>query len=114
MGEDSQQRATEILTGLGSSGGRTSAEELFPLVYDQLRDVARHYMARERREHTLQPTALVHEAYLRLAGRPGVRWQGRTHFCAIAAGAMRRVLIDHARRRGAARWSTLRRPARSG
>ncbi len=103
MGEDSQQRATEILTELGSTGGRASAEELFPLVYDQLRDLARHYMARERREHTLQPTALVHEAYLRLVDQTRVNWQGRTHFFAVGAQIMRRILVDHARDRHVAK-----------
>ena len=83
--------------------GGSPAEDLLPMVYEELHTLAEQWMAGESPGHTLQPTALVHEAYLRLAGRPGVRWQGRTHFCAIAAGAMRRVLIDHARRRGAAK-----------
>ncbi len=103
MGEDSQQRVTEILTELASTGGRASAEDLFPLVYDKLRQLAQRYMARERPEHTLQPTALVHEAYLRLVDQSRVNWQGRTHFFAGGAGIMRRILIDHARDRHAAK-----------
>jgi RNA polymerase sigma factor (TIGR02999 family) len=70
-----------------------------PLVYDELRNLARAYMARENRGHTLQPTALVHEAYCRLIDQSQVAWQGRTHFRAVGARMMRRVLIDHARRR---------------
>ncbi len=71
-----------------------------PLVYDELRSLARRYMRSERREHTLQPTALVHEAYLRLVDRPRVDWRGRTHFFAVGARVMRHLLIDHARGRG--------------
>jgi len=70
-----------------------------PLVYDELRRLARAFMARENRDHTLQPTALVHEAYLRLVDQSRVNWQGRTHFRAVGARVMRRILIDHARRR---------------
>ena len=75
------------------------AEELLPQVYDELRRLARGFMARENRSHTLQPTALVHEAYVRLADQSRVDWQGRTHFRAVGAQMMRRVLIDHARKR---------------
>jgi RNA polymerase sigma factor (TIGR02999 family) len=74
---------------------------LLPLVYDALRAIARRYLEREGAYHTLQPTALVHEAYVRLAGREGIDWQGKTHFLAIAASEMRRVLVDHARAAGA-------------
>jgi RNA polymerase sigma factor (TIGR02999 family) len=73
-----------------------------PLVYDELRKLARRLFARERWEHTLQPTALVHEVFIRLVEQNRVDWRGRTHFYAIGARMMRRVLIDHARRRG--RW----------
>jgi RNA polymerase sigma factor (TIGR02999 family) len=69
------------------------------LVYDELRNLARAYMARENRGHTLQPTALVHEAYCRLIDQSRVDWQGRTHFRAVGARMMRRILVDHARRR---------------
>ncbi|MFQ5349439.1 MAG: ECF-type sigma factor, partial [Thermoanaerobaculia bacterium] len=76
------------------------ADELIPLVYDELRRLARGFLSRERPDHTLQPTALVHEAYLRLAKQQAVDWAGRTHFFAVGANVMRRLLIDHARTRG--------------
>ena len=75
--------------------------ELFPLVYDELRELARRYLSRERSDHTLQPTALVHEAWVRLDGRGAGPWKDPSHFFATAARAMRRILIDHARRRRA-------------
>jgi RNA polymerase sigma factor (TIGR02999 family) len=75
--------------------------EIFPLVYGELRRVARRALSRERRNHTLQPTALVHEAYLRLVPQQGKSWQNREHFFAVCAGLMRRILVDHARRRDA-------------
>jgi len=80
-------------------GGNDQAQsQLIPLVYQELRRLARQYMRRERPSHTLQPTALVHEAYLRLMGQQsGVQWENRTHFFAVAARVMRRVLVDHAR-----------------
>ena len=71
--------------------------ELFPLIYGELRHVARRYLDRERRNHTLQPTALVHEAWLRLQNEHGRHWEGRTHGLALGAQAMRRLLIDHGR-----------------
>ena len=77
-----------------------SADELIPLVYDELRRLARGFLSRERPDHTLQPTALVNEAYLRLAKQQAVDWAGRTHFFAVGANIMRRLLIDHARTRG--------------
>ncbi len=81
--------------------GRVGAsEELLPLVYQQLRRVAAKQMASERKDHTLQATALVHEAYLRLAGGAAITWKSRAHFLAVAARAMRRIAIDHARDRG--------------
>ena len=83
------------------AGNRSAESRLLPLVYDQLRRQARRYMRAERSDHTLQPTALVHEAYLRLAGRRGVEWQNRAHFYAVAAQVMRRILVDHARARQA-------------
>jgi RNA polymerase sigma factor (TIGR02999 family) len=73
---------------------------MLPLVYDELHRIASAYLRRERREHTLQPTALVHEAYLRLAGQDDLDWKNRAHFRAIAATTMRRILIEHARARG--------------
>jgi RNA polymerase sigma-70 factor, ECF subfamily len=80
-----------------SSRRPASANELFPVIYGELRHVARRYLGRERRNHTLQPTALVHEAWLRLRNDRGVDWQGRTHGLALGAQAMRRLLIDHGR-----------------
>jgi RNA polymerase sigma factor (TIGR02999 family) len=71
--------------------------ELFPLIYGELRRVARRYLGRERKNHTLQPTALVHEAWMKLQNERGVEWQGRTHGLALAAQAMRRLLVDHGR-----------------
>jgi len=79
------------------------AAALLPLVYDELRDVAHAYLQHERGGHTLQPTALVHEAFLRLVDQSRVAWQGRSHFLAVGADAMRRILIDHARGRGRAK-----------
>jgi len=79
------------------NGNQEAASKLMPLVYDELRRLARGYMRRERPEHTLQPTALVHEAYLKLIKQRSIDWQGRSHFFGIAAQLMRRILIDHAR-----------------
>jgi RNA polymerase sigma factor (TIGR02999 family) len=76
-------------------------DELMPLVYKELRRLAARYLRSERRNHTLQPTALVNEAYLCLAAQDGLRFLNRAHFLAIAANTMRRVLVDHARERGA-------------
>ena len=84
-------------------GDPRAAAELLPLVYDELRRLAAHRLAGERHEHTLQPTALVHEAWLRIAGTRDRTWQGRQHFLAAAAEAMRRILVDRARRRQAAK-----------
>jgi RNA polymerase sigma factor (TIGR02999 family) len=80
-------------------GGATT--DLLDAVYDELRRLARGYLRRERGDHSLPPTALVHEAYLRLVAQRQVHWQNRTHFFAIAAHVMRRILFDHARARGA-------------
>ena len=82
-------------------GDPSAAERLLPLVYKELRALASQFMQDERRSHTLEPTALIHEAYLRLVDRTKVNWQGRAHFLALAAQAMRRVLVDHARRKKA-------------
>lgn len=78
-------------------------EQMLPLVYDELRRLARGYLHRERPGHTLQSTALVHEAYLRMVDQRSVSWQGRAHFFGIAAQMMRRILVDHARGRDAAK-----------
>ena len=93
---------TRILEAI-QRGDADAANELLPLVYDQLKREAERRMAGERSDHTLQATALVHEAYLRLLGDEKIPWQNRAHFFAAAAEAMRRILIDHARRKKAAR-----------
>ncbi len=82
-----------------SDGSADSAERLLALVYDELRRLARSYLRRQRPEHTLQPTALVHEAYMRLAPKLGIAWQDRQHFYAVTARVMRGILVDHARAR---------------
>ena len=91
---------TRLLKRL-KEGDRDAGEQLIPLVYDQLRGAARRALARERPGHTLQATELVHQAYFKLLGSAQVDWQGRAHFVAIAARAMRQILVDHARRRQA-------------
>jgi RNA polymerase sigma factor (TIGR02999 family) len=82
-------------------GDRDALERLLPLVYSELRRIAARQLKKERPGHTLQPTALVHEAYLRLADQRHVDWQNQAHFFGVAAQVMRRVLVDHARRRAA-------------
>ena len=94
--------ATSELTGLlqdWKHGDPTALERLTPLIYDELRRIAHRYAQRERNGHTLQTTALVNEAYLRLAGSEKPDWQNRSHFFAVTAQVMRHILIDHARRR---------------
>ncbi len=98
--EADRHEVTRILRALDLSD-RSQAEELLALVYDELRAVAARQLRRERPDHTLQPTALVHEAYLRLVDAPDIGWEGRAHFFGCAARAMRQILVDHARRRGA-------------
>jgi RNA polymerase sigma factor (TIGR02999 family) len=102
---DPRHRVTVILSGFESGAARAgvSAEELVPFVYDELRRLAGSFMAREPVGHTLQPTALVHEAYLRLVDQTRAGFTGRTHFLAVGAQVMRRLLIDHARKRRAAK-----------
>ena len=80
-----------------TQGDPDSASRLMPMVYDQLRGLAAAYMRRERPDHTLRPTALVHEAYLKLIDNTRIDWQGKAHFFAMAATQMRRILVDHAR-----------------
>lgn len=100
---------TELLQMM-RGGDAQAAERLLPLVYAELHRLAAAYMRRERREHTLQPTALIHEAYLRLAREGGLDWQSREHFIGVAAGVMRHVLVDYARAHKAqARGGELRR-----
>lgn len=82
-----------------AEGQQDAAEQLMPMVYDELHQVAERMLRHESRGHTLQPTALVNEAYLRLVGQTNVDWQGKTHFFAIGAKMMRRILVDHARQK---------------
>ena len=84
-----------------SRGDPTALDQLLPLVYDELRRIAARQLRGERVNHTLQPTALVHEVYLRLIDQRQVGWQDRAHFLGVAAQTMRRILVDHARRHGA-------------
>ncbi len=96
MAVPSSGDVTSLLAAI-QSGDRTAEPELIPLVYDELRRLAAHYMRQERPGHTLQATALVHEAYLRLVRQTKVSWQNKAHFFAIAGQMMRRILLDHAR-----------------
>ena len=96
MNSDLPSDVTQILKNW-SGGDVTAPEKLMPLVYEELRRLARNYLARERSDHTLQATALVHEAYLRLADQTQLSWKDRAHFYGIAARLMRRILVDHAR-----------------
>ena len=93
---------TQLLRA-ASAGDARAGSELLPLVYDELRRLAAHRLAGERNEHTLQPTALVHEAWLKISRADEAAWNGRQHFFAAAAEAMRRILVDRARRRQAAK-----------
>ncbi len=102
MAESQQQQITQILAVV-ERGERGARDRLLPLVYDELRLLADGFFRRERMGHTLQPTALVHEAYVRLVKQTRVEWKGRAHFLAVAAQAMRRILINYAERRHAAK-----------
>lgn len=105
MTEDRTQRRERVTSILAHStpGDPQTPEAILPFVYDELRRLAERHMNREAGGHTFQPTALVHEAYLRLVGDAEARWDGRGHFYAAAARAMRRILVDHARRKAALR-----------
>ena len=98
-----------VLLRAWSGGDSTALDQLTPIVYDELRRLARHYLRGERRDHSLQTTALVHEAYLRLVDHTRMQWQDRAHFFAVSAQVMRRILVDHARRRNVKRGRGLRR-----
>jgi len=120
MPKPAQKKVTQILGQL-SDGDSSAATELLPLVYDELRALAGHYMQAERLGHSLQATALVHEAYVRLVGSGTLEFNGRQHFFAVAARAMRRLLVNHARdrkarKRGGDEWDriTLQDEAESG
>ena len=97
----SPEGITQLLIDWGK-GDQAALERLMPLVYSELRCLASNYLRRERAEHTLQPTALDNEAYLKLVDQRSARWQNRAHFFGIAAQLMRRILVDHARQRQAA------------
>lgn len=97
MPTPSTHEVTQLLLDW-SDGDQAAFDALMPLVYDELRQMARRFMSRERPGHTLQTTALVNEAYLRLVDQKRVHWQNRAHFFAVAAQAMRRILIDYARK----------------
>ena len=96
MSESSAQNVTKLLVQW-SKGDQRALEALVPLVYEELRRVARYYLRQEKQNHTLSSTALVHEAYLRLVNQKDVNWQNRAHFFGVAAQMMRRILVDHAR-----------------
>ena len=96
------QEVTQLLLAW-RNGDQAAFEQLLPLIYDELRRLARRYLRRERAGHTLQTSALVHEAYLRLAGGEGADFENRAHFFGVAAHAMRRVLVNYARRRNFAK-----------
>ena len=91
---------TELLLAWGG-GDQSAVDRLIPLIYDELRRLAKSHLRRERPNHTLQPTALVNEAYLRLVDQDRTRWQNRAHFFGAAANVMRRILVDHARQKQA-------------
>ncbi len=99
MGAASSREVTSLLQAWGR-GDEEALQKLMPLVYEQLHAAAHRYMAGERRGHTLQTTALIHEAYLRLVDIRHIKWQDRAHFFAVCAQLMRRILIDFARSRG--------------
>ena len=100
MGEDEAPTDVTRLLQEWQDGKREALDRLLPIVYAELHALASRYLSRERSDHTLQPTALVNEAYLKLAGQRAVDWQNRSHFFGIAAQLMRRILVDHARRDG--------------
>lgn len=96
----SQKFITELLLAWGR-GDPAALDTLVPLIYNELRQIAAGYLRNERPNHTLQPTALIHEAYIRLIDTRHIRWENRAHFFGAAAQAMRRILVDHARARDA-------------
>ena len=102
VSSESPQNITQILIDW-QKGDADAPGKLMPLVYEELRRLARDYLRRERAGHTLQATALVHEAYLRMVNNKSVDWKGRAHFYRIAAQLMRRILVDHARAHNAAK-----------
>jgi RNA polymerase sigma factor (TIGR02999 family) len=104
-----EEEITQVLADLGGTD-QAGMAALLPMVYDELRSLADAYLKQERPDHTLQPTALVHEAYLRLAKAKGSHWENRVHFYRVAAKTMRRILINHARGHGAEKRGGGRKP----
>jgi RNA polymerase sigma factor (TIGR02999 family) len=100
LDEQRTDNVTQLLIEV-SKGDREAVDLLLPVIYDELRKLAANYLRRERPDHTLQPTALVHEAYLRLVDQTRANWQNRAHFFGVAAQIMRRLLVDHARKHNA-------------
>ena len=98
----SPENVSQLLVKWGE-GDQAALDRLMPLVYSELRRLASNYLRRERQNHTLQPTALVNEAYLKLIDQKSARWQNRAHFYGVAAQLMRRILVDHARQHQAAK-----------
>lgn len=96
----STQGVTDLLVKF-SNGKRDVVDELLPLIYDELKRIAASYLRRERADHTLQPTALVNEAYMKMVDITQVSWQNKAHFVGVAANQMRRILVDHARQHNA-------------
>src|SRR5919198_2691791 len=103
---DERHEEVSTLLRAWSDGDQTALDRLTPIVYEELHRLARHYMRRERPEHSLQATALVNEAYMRLADYTRMQWQDRAHFFAVSAQVMRRILVDHARRQNIKRGRT--------
>src|SRR6201993_3187830 len=101
MREFSATHDVTLLLAQWANGDQQALEELTPLVYKELRRLAASYLRRERKSHTLRPTALVHEAYLRLVTQSNPRWEDRSHFYGVAARLMRQILVEHARRKQA-------------
>lgn len=102
MRNGSPRQVTDLLAQW-RAGDRDALDALMPLVYEELRRLARHYLRQERSDHTLQSTALVHEAYMRLVGQNSPEWKSRAHFFGVAARLMRQILVDHARASRAAK-----------
>lgn len=109
MGSSATHEVTRLLADW-ARGNERALDDLTPLVYKELRQLAASYLRKERQGHTLQPTALVHEAYLRLVDQKNPTWQDRSHFYGVAARLMRQILVDHARRRQAGKRAGLKVP----
>src|SRR2546425_12072146 len=109
MNAPATHEVTSLLTQW-AKGNQQALDDLTPLVYKELRQLAAGYLRKERQGHTLQPTALVHEVYLRLVDQKNPSWQNRSHFFGVAARLMRQILVDHARRRNAGKRAGLNVP----